>query len=171
MKHFNSLWLPLLLFVATSAMAQNDGSNVGPARVTLVGRFMTDIEIRVDSNFVTGELDTTIIDNSRIVWEADGVDLKNIENNDFYRNGEQVITEEINTGNVQADSLLNHMKGRMRKIGEWVYQKGCLKDAVFQNFYYSIFTFEYPSIDSDGNPIMLSAIAAAPQENSTSIMA
>ncbi len=168
MIHFAKIWLPMLLLVATSAAAQNDGSKMGPARVTAVGRFMTDIEIRVDSNYVTGELDTTIIDNSRIVWEADGVDLKSIENNDFYRNGEQVITEEINTGNVQADSILNRMKGRMRKIGGWAYQKGCLKDDVFQNFYYSIFTFEYPSIDCDGNPIMLSAIAAAPQENSTS---
>ena len=117
MIHFAKKWLPMLLLVATSAAAQNDGSKIGPARVTAVGRFMTDIEIRVDSNYVTGELDTTIIDNSRIVWEADGVDLKNIENNDFYRNGEQVITEEINTGNVQADSILNRMKGRMRKIG------------------------------------------------------
>ena len=168
MKHNALYWLPALFLLVTSASAQNNGGNVGPARITGVGRFLTDIEIKVDSDYVTGKVDTTIIDNSRIVWEADGVDLKNIENNDFYRDGEQVVTEEINTGNEQTDSILNHLKSRMRKIGSWVHQKGCLKDAIFQDFYYSIFTFEYPSIDSEGNPIMLSAIAAAPQENATS---
>lgn len=168
MKHFNSPWLLLLLLVATSAMAQNDGSNIGPARITGVGRFLTDIEIRVDSNFVTGELDTTVIDNSRIVWEADGVDLKHIENNSFFREGEQITTEEINTGDEQVDSLITHVRSRMRKVGDWVYRSGCLHDVVFTDFYYSVFTFEYPSIDANGNPIMLSAIAAAPQENATS---
>lgn len=149
----------LFVLLATVAQAQ-DGTypkkvNWRDARVTNVGVFMSDLEIKVSPK------DTAVIDNSRIVWQSDGADIMTIENNDFYRKGEALEPVEFNTGDAQADSLLTATRKKMRKV-TGIYQKGNFYSALYEDFHYYVFTFEYPSIDAEGKPVMLSAIASCP---------
>ena len=43
-----------------------------------------------------------------------------------------------------------------------IYQSGNMMEEFLSNFYYYVFRFEYPSVDADGNEVMLSGIAACP---------
>lgn len=157
-QRIRKIVLGLFLLLST-LLVQAQGSkklvNWRDARVTNVGAFLSDVEFKISKK------DTTVIDNSRLVWESDGVDIKNIENNDFYKKGEALEPLDFNTGDAQTDSLLTATSKKMRKISPYQYQKGNFH-AIFQDFNYYVFTFEYPSIDADGNPVMLSAIAACP---------
>lgn len=131
------------------------------ARITNVGVYMSDVEFKVTENTKTRRLDTTIVDNSRIVWQSEGADIVNIENNDFYKKGETLEDIKPNTGDKQVDSLITATRKKMRKVQSH-YQKGNYADILFQDFNYYVFTFDYPSIDAEGKPVMLSAIGACP---------
>ena len=152
----------------TGLNAQNNRTNVNwrDARITDVGAYMIDIEIKVVEDPVTHHVDTIGIDRSRFVWASEGIDVTDVDKNTFVQ-GEQLVIDEINTGDAVVDSLYNtNRKGLRRVAAEG--QSGCLFDAVFNKFYYNVFKFEYPSVDADGNPIMLSAMAACPPKSGTS---
>ncbi|MBP5135728.1 MAG: hypothetical protein ILP23_00180 [Paludibacteraceae bacterium] len=156
-------FVALMLMATLAINAQNTGKklvNWRDARVTNVGVFMTDVEMKVSEDFNTHKTDTTITDNSRFVWKSEGADIMDIKKNDFYKQGERVELT-TTTGDAHADSVLqSEMKSVFRSSG--TIQSGTYQDALFQKFYYYVFTFEYPSIDAQGNPVTLSGIAACP---------
>lgn len=166
MKQFKLIILFCFALFALTAEAQ--GTNTYPkkvnwrdARVTNVGVYMSDVEIKVTENNRTHKMDTTVIDNSRIVWKSEGADIMNIENNDFYKKGVALEPVDFNTGDASTDSLLSATRKKMRKVTS-IYQKGNFYSALYEDFHYYVYTFEYPSIDADGKPVMLSAIASCP---------
>ena len=175
MKYMNMQRLKLMalclaaLHVALAAQAQGTKKLVNwrEARITNVGAYMVDMEVKVMQDELTKQLDTVFVDHSRVVWEKDGVDIVNIENNDFYREGIPLDGDLEPTHDEEVDSLLRSVRSNLRKVTAKD-QYGCLQKYVFNNFYYMVFQFEYPSVDADGKPIMLSAMAACPTRKGTS---
>ena len=47
-------------------------------------------------------------------------------------------------------------------------QKGNLMSDYLAYFYYRVFTYEYPSVDANGNTVILSSIAACPEKGACS---
>ena len=78
-----------------------------------------------------------------IIWQSENVDVKD---------------------SVQVARAMKSRRAARQKVlvddGRW--QWGNISDQFFLNFYYYVFRFEYPSVDANGNEIMLSGIAACP---------
>lgn len=170
MKHSLSLMtLVLSLMLSVSGLnAQNHPTDVNwrDARITDVGAFLVDLEIKVVEDPVTHKTSTIETDRSRIVWASEGFDVTDVDKNAFH-NGEKLDCAEFITGDAATDSLLNSARKNIRKVMPKE-QSGNLHDLAFNNFSYNVFKFEYPSIDADGNPITLSAMAACPTKDNTS---
>lgn len=134
--------------MATAAMAQDAAANLPKevdwrkARVTDVGVAVLDVKMQVKENAVTHKNDTTLIDDSRIEWLSEGAQITPGEAGENSKNGPRKVTPKVNSGSLQS--------------------------TIFNDFYYNVFKFEYPSIDADGNEVMLSAIAACPTAGGTS---
>ena len=162
--------LMVLLLSATMLQAQSVQHKVNwrDARITRVGAYMVDVDVQVKQNPETQMIDTVFADKSRMVWADEGVDMVNIENNDFYRETEPADIPEVTTGDAEADSLLAYIKPglRVRKSSRApIEQSGVIQETAFAKFYYYVFRFEYPSIDAAGKPITLSAMCACPPRN------
>jgi hypothetical protein len=160
-----------LLLMATGVFAQSGLHKVDwrKARITDVGTYMMDMRINVKQDARTQKLDTTFVDNSRILWQSQGYDVENIENNDFFKEGELIDAPDIQSGDEEIDSLYNFIKTGVRRANVRPYgQEGCLQDIIFNKFYYNVYMFEYPSVDAAGKPVTLSAMCACPTKKGAS---
>ena len=163
--------LASLVLMATSVNAQTGLHKVDwrKARITDVGAYMLDMRLDIMQDAKSQQLDTVFVDNSRVIWKSQGYDVKDIENNDFYKGSEPIELPDVSTGDEDTDSLYNFVKSGIRKANgrPWP-QEGCLQSTVFNKFYYSVYRFEYPSVDADDKPIMLSAMCACPSRSGAS---
>lgn len=165
------LLLAVLLAMSMIAAAQGERNLVDwrQARITDVGAYMTSIELKVTENQVAHRSDTIDVDHSRMVWQSQGVDVFHIENNDFYKKGTPLSEVTTKTSDARTDSLVASMSRHVRRqvdVEGPSYpqgQSGNLFSDIFNDFHYNVFTFEYPSIDANGKPVVLSAIAACPR--------
>ncbi len=116
------------------------------ARITNVGVVAADIYHWTEENPETHKIDTIYQADPYFLWESDG-DL------------EQQAEERRALG-------LNVMKapGVITEKG----QKGNLMSDYLAYFYYRVFTYEYPSVDANGNTVYLSSIAACPEKGACS---
>lgn len=156
-----------LVFSVGGLHAQNNSVAVNwrDARITDVGAYLIDLEMKVVEDPVTHKIDTIETNNSRIVWASEGIDVVNVENNSFFK-GEELDIHEFNTGDDDVDAILNSTRKGLRRVSAKE-QNGCLHDIAFDKFYYNVFKFEYPSVDADGNVVTLSAMAACPPKDGT----
>ena len=108
------------------------------ARITNVGVVGADVYEWVVKDSLTSKMDTVFTADEFILWESDGDIQKQVE---------------------AREKVSSRRKAEGITVKE---QKGSLKNAWLANFYYRVFTYEYPSVDADGNKVMLSSIAACP---------
>lgn len=114
------------------------------ARITDIGVAVRDIAVCVKPDSLTQQPDTALfISEPEILWQS--------ENGNIY-----------DSSNVERAMTPLRAKRRKALKDSGISQWGNLMEGVFLDFYYYVFRFEYPSIDAEGNPIMLSAIAACP---------
>ena len=107
-------------------------------RITDIGVVASDVEVYLMTDSVTQKIDTTLVVNApEIVWKSDGYDVNDLS------------------------ATAKMRKARRGPTSGTVQQYGRLMD-IFFGFYYYVFSYEYSSIDADGNPITLSAMAACP---------
>lgn len=162
--------LVALVFSATMALAQSGLHKVNwrNARITDVGACVREVRLEVNQNPETQQMDTVLVENKRFVWRSQGYDVTDIDKNPSLIEGtEHVEIPDMATGDEEVDEHLRSLRKGMRRVstegmGAVVGQSGNLKDLIFKDFHYNVFSFEYPSIDADGNPIMLSAMCACP---------
>lgn len=161
--------LAVLLLMTMAAQAQSGLHKVDwrKARITDVGAYMLDLHLEEQLNNQTQQTDTVMVNHSRVVWQSEGYDITDIEKNPTLLEGESMNLPDASTGDEELDTQVNFLHKGSRRVldyetGAVVRQKGNLKSSVFQNFYYNVFSFEYPSVDADGNPITLSAMCACP---------
>lgn len=113
------------------------------ARITNVGVVAVDVFQWAVQDSLTGKVDTVYTAEPYFLWESDG-DLE-----------------------MQAEA--RRARGAKPKKAPGVTgnkgQKGNLMSDYLANFYYRVFTYEYPSVDADGNVVMLSSIAACPEKD------
>ena len=126
----------------------NYGYTVPPdwekARITDIGVVVGDVVLGTTINEETQKEDTVIfISTPETIWQSENVNVSD---------------------STQVDHAMHPRRNARRKAlqddpkNQW----GNMMDSYFLNFYYYVFRFEYPSVDADGNEIMLSGIAACP---------
>ena len=118
-------------------------------RIKDIGIVVSDIEYYIKTDSLTQKTDTTLIVNpTEILWQSEGYNINNLE---------------------ETARMRVARRGR-RKVLTSVptFQYGVLQD-MFQEFYYYVFSFEYQSVDADGNPVTLSAMAACPTLNASEV--
>lgn len=145
-------WLPL-------AHAQDDGSSLSlsdmiaaipdsTCTITDIGVVAGDLEVYVKTDSLTGRTDTLrVLSRPSIVWQTEGCD----------------VFDSVSVANARQ------ARGVRKKAptSDVVSQYGQLM-GMFQNFYYYVFSFNYMSVDFEGKPIVLSAMAACPPKDGPS---
>ena len=117
-----------------SVMAQSAFSNIPQtvdyrdATITDVGVMANDIYQWEVTDKTTGKIDTVYTTQEYILWESDG---------DIERQAEAIRAEGLNRAIKSAIST--------------EFREGSLKEGWLCNFYYNVFKYDYPSVDSDGN--------------------
>ena len=120
------------------------------ARITDVGAVVSDVTYYSRLDLETGKEDSVLfISEPTVVWQSENVNIYD---------------------STQVDRAMQPRREVRKKAlqddGRW--QWGNLMDKIFLSFYYYVFRFEYPSVDAEGNEIMLSGIAACPTPNGAS---
>ena len=119
------------------------------ARITDVGVAVRDIEVYVKQDSLTQKTDTALfISNPEVIWQSEQVNVYD---------------------SVNVDRAMMPRRATRRKALQdaGLEQWGNLMPDFFLDFFYDVFRFDYPSVDANGNPIMLSAIAACPTDART----
>ena len=149
--------LSILAIIAMVALTQNvlaQGA-LGPipkkvdyrdARITDVGVVAADIYHWTVEDPETHKIDTVYQADPYILWESDG-DLEQ-QAEERRAMGLQVM---------KAPGVITDKN-----------QKGNLMSDYLAYFYYRVFTYEYPSVDANGNTVILSSIAACPEKGACS---
>lgn len=114
------------------------------ARITDIGVVVSDLTTCTRTDLVTQNVDSMLLFSEPIlIWQSENVDVKD---------------------SVQVARAMKPRRAARKKVllddGRW--QWGNISDEFFLNFYYYVFRFEYPSVDADGNEVILSGIAACP---------
>ena len=114
------------------------------ARITDIGVCVYDLQVYVKTDSLTQKEDTICIaSRPEILWQSENVNV------------------------YDSLSIDLAMQPRRAIVDSGMRQWGNLMEDYVNNFYYYVFRYEYPSVDADGNPIMLSAIAACPTREAT----
>ena len=146
------LLLLLTLQVGLCGWAQGNFGNIPKtvdyrdARITNVGVVAVDLYQWAVKDSLTNKVDTVLTAEPYILWESDG-DLE-----------QQAEARRARRANPKKVPGVSANKG----------QKGNLMSDYLAYFYYRVFTYEYPSVDADGNVVMLSSIAACPEKDGCS---
>jgi len=145
----------ILTFVVLSALLQSAWGqpdfgklpeilSMEKARITDVGVAVRDIEMYVRLDSLTQQTDTAmVISDPEVIWQSEQVD----------------VYDSVNVERAMKPRRATRRKA-LQDVG--LSQWGNLKEGIFVDFFYYVFRFEYPSVDANGDPIMLSAIAACP---------
>lgn len=134
---------------ATAQSAINDipkTVNYHDARITNVGVVAADVFQWAVEDSLTHKVDTVYTAEQYILWESDG-DLE-----------QQAAAHRARAAGMRKIPGFKMDKG----------QKGNLMKEYLAWFYYRVFTYEYPSVDADGNEVILSSIAACPEKDGCS---
>lgn len=144
-----------ILVFAPSVWAQESyGYTVPPdwekARITDIGVVTSDMELYARKDLTTQKVDTLLfMSEPELFWRSDKVDVYD---------------------SLSVDHAMQPRRNARKKalVDDGRYQWGNLMDSKLLDFHYYVFRFEYPSVDADGNTIMLSGIAACPTPNGAS---
>ena len=117
--------------------------NYRDARIVDVGTMATDVYAWECVDSITNKVDTVLTTDQYMLWQSDGDIDKQAE---AHRSKAEWGTPEV---------LSTH-----RRVGSFV------KD-ILANYEYMVFRYIYPSVDADGNMIMLSSMAACPTGEDT----
>ena len=130
------------------AYQSSDTEEVLEARITDIGVCVYDLQVYVKTDSLTQKEDTICIaSRPEILWQSENVNVYDSLSIDLAMQPRRAVRRAI------VDSGMR----------QW----GNLMEDYVNNFYYYVFRYEYPSVDADGNPIMLSAIAACPTREAT----
>lgn len=157
LKHMRAKFLlPLLLLMLVQNLSAQDQlgfipfDDLPPARITDVGVCVADRAIVERTDKSTQKTDTLIfISEPEVIWQSEAGDVTDSTN----------VERAMKPRRKARQKILNDS-------GRW--QWGNLNDDFFTEFYYYVFRFDYPSIDAEGNVVMLSAIAACPTPDGAS---
>ena len=153
----------MLLTCIVGAWAQSGLGNVPKtvdwrnAHITDVGVVASDVMLWKMQNSDTHKLDTLVTSESYILWQSEG-DLEE-QAEERRANSDDVVSN--HTAKAKA-----HING-LRDVKP-IAQEGRLQDWL-AFFEYYVFLFEYPSVDANGNPVILSAIAACPTKDADEV--
>jgi predicted esterase len=115
-------------------------------RITDIGIAVSDVEQYVKTDTLTQRSDTVIyISQPEIVWESDGCSLSD-------------------PSSIAAVRRARNARRPAGVDGQAFSQYGTLME-YFQSFFYCVFKFEYESVDAEGKPVKLSAMAACPTKD------
>ena len=121
--------------------------NYRDAKITDVGVVAADYYLWEVNDSTANKADSVVTAEQYVLWQSKG---------DF---DQQVKIRRENAPK----------KGSKLKSVSTSEREGCLKDALFATYQYMVFKYEYPSISFQGDSIMLSAIAACPTADDTSV--
>lgn len=122
--------------------------NMDKARVTDVGVAVRDIEVYVKTDSLTQQTDTLLlVADPEMVWQSENVNIYD---------------------SLSVDRAMQPRRASRRKTiqDKGIYQSGNMMKDYLSDFCYYVFRFEYPSVDADGNEVILSGIAACPPKES-----
>ena len=111
------------------------------ARITDIGVVVRDMEFYVREDLQTHKVDTMLlISEPEIFWRSQSVNVYD---------------------STSVDRAMTPHRSARKKVlqDDGRYQWGNLDKSKFLDFHYYVFRYEYPSVDADGNTVMLSAIA------------
>lgn len=114
------------------------------AQITDIGVVVRDMEFYVREDLQTHKIDTMLlISEPEIFWRSQSVNVYD---------------------STSVDRAMTPHRSARKKVlqDDGRYQWGNLDKSKFLDFHYYVFRYEYPSVDADGNIVMLSAIAACP---------
>ena len=121
--------------------------DLSKARITDIGIAVSQVERTITTDSITGQRDTTYqVLPQELVWQSEGLNIND------------------------SVAVVNAVKGRRTRKSPTrgpKEQSGVLME-YFQGFSYYVFSFNYPSIDAEGNELTLSAMAACPLKSGTS---
>ena len=120
------------------------------ARITDVGVVVRDMEFYLREDMLTHKIDTMLfVSDPEVFWRSESVNVYD---------------------SISVDRAMTPRRSARKKAldDDGRYQWGNLNDEKLLDFHYYVFRFEYPSVDADGNTIMLSGIAACPTPNGAS---
>lgn len=153
MRTRNYITFIFLLILSQNVWGQDYGKlpdlvDIKDARIIDIGVAVRDIETYVKTDPVTQKTDTALLINDpEIVWQSEQVN----------------VYDSVSVSRAMAPRRAAHRAARRKAlINAGLEQWGNLNDSFFEDFHYYVFRYEYPSVDADGNAVMLSAIAACP---------
>lgn len=135
----------VVVAVTLSAAGINDlpaTVNYRDAHITDVGVVASDIYQWAVEDSLTHKIDTVYTVEQYILWESDG---------DIELQAEARRAKALKKGTLKSVTT----SGR----------KGSLMDGWLCTYNYNVFVYDYPSVDADGNSVMLSSIAACPTKD------
>lgn len=145
----------LIFLMSGQAWAQGAyGYTVPPdwerARVTDVGVVVRDIEYYLRTDLQTHKTDTMVLfAEPETIWQSENVNVYD---------------------STSVDRAMRPRRSARKRIlqDDGRYQWGNLDDSKFVDFQYYVYRYEYPSVDADGNEVILSGIAACPTPDGAS---
>ena len=95
-----SILLVVLLLTTMAAQAQSGLHKVDwrKARIKDVGAYMLDLHLEEQLNNQTQQIDTVMVNRSRMVWQSEGYDVTDIDKNPTLLEGESMDLPEVSTG-------------------------------------------------------------------------
>lgn len=144
----------ILAFVSALAFVQGArgqgayGYTVPPdwekARITDIGVVVSDVEYYLRTDLQTQQTDTMVLySDPETIWQSENVNVYDSTSVDH--------------------AMKPRRSARKKALQDYgKFQWGNLDDTKFVDFHYYVYRYEYPSVDADGNEVMLSGIAACP---------
>lgn len=122
------------------------------ACITDVGVVVSDVELYLRKDMLTQKIDTMLFfSEPEVLWKSDAVNVYD---------------------SISVDHAMQPRRNARRQAlnDDGRYQWGNLmeEDSKLLDFHYYVFRFEYPSVDANGDAIMLSGIAACPTPSGAS---
>ena len=130
------------------------------ARITDIGVVTSDMLLWAVENEKGQTVDTLMTHQTYILWQSEG---------DLDRQAEQHRAQAADIRNqhraqIEGDGVSGKGAHRVSAVS----QKGILNEYLAE-FQYYVYTFEYPSVDADGNAVTLSGIAGCPTKDADEV--
>ena len=147
---FSLTILAVMVMTVQESWAQGSFGNIpksvnyNDARIVDVGTMATDVYVWECVDSITNKVDTVLTADQYVLWQSDG---------DIDQQAAARRSKALEVGTAQVLSTQR--------------RTGSLKSGWLANYAYMVFRYVYPSVDADGNEIMLSSIAACPARDAT----